>query len=494
MKFIFIITFLSFSILFADENSNRLSLNHSVSILLKNSNHLKSIKRTEEITYARYLQQKSIYNFTLNGRAAGNRDYNPSDSSPTVNSLSYGVGFSKTIRSGILFDGSLNMIHSQTFLQEDEFHSRTPSLELSTRLPLLTSWRPSIAAGYETASRIEFEATTYESFELVSLKLVELISLYWNYVANLEHLRILNENQEMTEKLIEDIRELIRLEKKPESDIIPFLANLSNIKLSKKSVQKSTYNIRRDILNLLEIDFENSDFNPSTPLVFFDFQELNIEKTKDYFIKNAMEYRGLLIADKKKLSALKSRLKTSQDLTNDNFDLTISSKAFKNYLSEDTDEYAYSVNGTLSYDFSFEKKRSEGVYAENLALYHKQLIEKAITEKEVRKNIISKIDSLKFLSSMIAERKNEISLYNKSLENEKEKFKLGNSTVIDILNTENLLLQARLKSISDRLDFAVKFTELQFESGMLIRKERDRFVFNVESITDVNNGFLIYGK
>jgi outer membrane protein TolC len=69
--------------------------------------------------------------------------------------------------------------------------------------------------------------------------------------------------------------------------------------------------------------------------------------------------------------------------------------------------------------------------------------------------------------------------FEKALETEREKLKLGNSTLINVIETEQNLTNALLQVISARQQYAVAVAQLRFDTGTLV-PHASRSVFSRE--------------
>jgi outer membrane protein len=68
-----------------------------------------------------------------------------------------------------------------------------------------------------------------------------------------------------------------------------------------------------------------------------------------------------------------------------------------------------------------------------------------------------------------------VALYQKGVSDEATKYKLGMSTIIDVIATANRLDQARLTEVTNHLNYANAVISLRFETGTILIKEKDQY-------------------
>ena len=65
-----------------------------------------------------------------------------------------------------------------------------------------------------------------------------------------------------------------------------------------------------------------------------------------------------------------------------------------------------------------------------------------------------------------------VSCYQNAMENEKLKYKLGFSTILDILNTEDRLMNGKLKENWARLNLMMAIINLRHQTGTIFKESR----------------------
>ena len=76
-------------------------------------------------------------------------------------------------------------------------------------------------------------------------------------------------------------------------------------------------------------------------------------------------------------------------------------------------------------------------------------------------------------------------VYQKAVENEKRKFLLGTTTLIQLFTTEDNLVAAQINLVSAQSAFAKALVQLRFATGTLVSDSREQMHVGMRELTTV---------
>ena len=79
-----------------------------------------------------------------------------------------------------------------------------------------------------------------------------------------------------------------------------------------------------------------------------------------------------------------------------------------------------------------------------------------------------------------------VSIYRLSLENEKTKNRLGTSTILNVLNVNDSLRNARLAQVNNHLNYLTSLATLGYETGVLIGEAAGESTVDLARLLDMS--------
>ncbi|MGE5236821.1 MAG: TolC family protein [Acidobacteriota bacterium] len=142
-------------------------------------------------------------------------------------------------------------------------------------------------------------------------------------------------------------------------------------------------------------------------------------------------------------------------------------------------------SATLGYtlDKPFGNNTQKGKLAQQASQYRQQQISAIDLERVIKSGVVYAAGSLAETVRQLARYQESVGYYRQALDDEMEKLRLGSSTLIDTLLTQQRLLNAQLALIGSEQQYARLVTQLRFETGTLVAVQGDERVVSEESLT-----------
>lgn len=353
----------------------------------------------------------------------------------------------------------------------------------------------------ERASRLSFEASLDSQAHSAAQTALQTTLAYWNLVAAQERLALLERSAATERRLLEMGQALVEAGEVAPADMVYVNARLEATEGSVESAARSVLEARLALANSLGLEVERAE---DAPLAAETFTPAMDRATLDGW--RALERSGDGLDRRADVRALRQLEQSSAVLaeagradlrrrTDFNFTVYYSTLHEANE-SADWDSawrgIRYSLGSyytgpsavvSLKIDWPFQNNLSRGRYEESLALLERSRIERLDLER------VSSLRAEQLLGALeraVAEVRNSeaaVSHHRTMLDAEVEKYQLGASTAIDLVLTEENLINESVRLILARQKVAGLEARLRFELGSLVRYRLDGDRVVIEEVT-----------
>jgi outer membrane protein TolC len=200
--------------------------------------------------------------------------------------------------------------------------------------------------------------------------------------------------------------------------------------------------------------------------------------------------RGDLRALMQKLKAAGSVVVATKDALNPKLDL-VSAIGYDGYQTDSSlQKSLQSVENRqkhpdwsvgLRFSYPLENSTARGNYAIASSQQAQNVIRVHELQRTVELTLSMVVQSLQNVAREIETADRSVASYQRAVNNEKEKYLMGESTLFDLLYTQDKLESAQLSRTDVYLSGALLLTKLQFESGKLLTCSGDICDFNPDA-------------
>lgn len=428
-----------------------------------------SVNRSSEYTPLSESQKKSY-------RSMGSPDFTKLRQSL----LSYNVNYERRYRSGTLISPSITVSSSETNTPRNDQPYSTAKIQFSLTKPLAQGKNPEVNAVYEKTSRIESEGASLDKLYAVSQVIRGAISSYWNYAYSYKALKIAEGSKKRAEKLYNDTKLLVENFESPAAELDQLVASLNQKDSDCEKASQSLLQSRNELKLAMGLEI-NSSVVIGPPADFFPV---------DYIVKNTFETELLIkslvgmaeanrkdyLAAKKRLESFKFLIPAARDAMKPQLDLQFSAgysgrkddKSASAIISSLVNDVpGANVSAIINYTVPIGQKSARAEIIKQEEQFNQAKIKTDEIMRTFIINIQTQANSVASLNSRYKKMVESGRLYEKALQNEKEKNRMGASTLMDIVNIEDRLGQAELALEGAVLEYASAVLNLRFESGCL---------------------------
>jgi len=405
---------------------------------------------------------------------------------------SYQLGFSKKLRTGITLNPYLSLVRTD----DENFNTLTTneaSINFSIIVPLLKGWGKDVAGAEEKATELLMEATHKDLQHTISSYVLKTIVAYWSYVAAHNQLDIYKNSELRAQKFLADIKNLVSGGERPASDIAQAKANLaakiSERISSEQNLIEAKYNLGlatgKPVKEINALPLPSDALPVPGEPKFFSAEEYH------RLITAALQHRAdIKAAGKRKKSALvllEAARKNTKPTLNLNLDTSYAGLKEGDPLGDMAHAFNSNVKGLnygimLTYNYPIGNDFSKGQLRTQKSIYYQTVIQLNDLKRHIISNVTVAMKNLYNSMRKVKKAREAVNFYRKAVKNEREKMKIGMSTVLDVVNMENLYNTARLGEVISRQDYADALANLRYATGLLLTQHKGMASINKKEI------------
>ncbi|RJR47978.1 MAG: TolC family protein [Deltaproteobacteria bacterium] len=149
---------------------------------------------------------------------------------------------------------------------------------------------------------------------------------------------------------------------------------------------------------------------------------------------------------------------------------------FRDYLNSiNHNTVGLNYSASLMFKYPLGNNAAEGLAAQKLAQKRQAQIQSADLDRKIRSNVLVTLEALIRYRAALKKAREAVALYRRGYADENLRFRMGVSTIIDLITVQNRLSSAMITEVDSQLDYANAVVRLRFETGTLLIKEKDRY-------------------
>jgi outer membrane protein len=450
---------------------------------------------------ANYRSQRSAFDYNLtSGYNISKNKLTPFDADPRnqlltgrleTNRSDFSVGLQKRFRTGLIAEARSNYNSASDNLPINNFgvdvgpnlSDDAASATIALTQPILRGNGLKVTTAFERSAALDIESAK-QNFELnIAFELSQLGKSYWQYVAGYESLKIFQSNENRVRRVLEITRELVKADKKPESDLIQIQADLADKERQTTVAEQSLFAARMNLGRVIGISEEESQLigNPVNNFPTIMESKFTQENQESFFVSLAKENRKDITAIDFTLEGLDLQLSAAKNSTLPQLDIT----GFVTYggasVGGGIDQYfnAFSNNQGrsavtglgLTFSFPLNNNLAKANMAKNKIAIDDQNIAYTNLIRNVELNISIANNNLRNSVLILEKAEKTLKYYQQVFDNEQTKFQNGLTTLLNLILFQERLTFSQLDYMQAQQQFASAIVDLRFETGTLLKTE-----------------------
>jgi len=414
-----------------------------------------------------------------------------------VNSNLFGI--SKLLPNGMTVGANYGVTSTQDNINDLLYNIQNGGRETSGKLsftltaPLLkNAGRDTVEAPLD-AAKAQAQAARSNLLFTNSQTVLGTTIAYWGYVGARKNLEIARAAENNADILLQQVRKLVAADEIPASEIDFAVGSRSDRSATRISAEQALVDARRVLARQLGLTGEEMSKLPPAADDFPDLTTVNldIDRDTDRLVKRALERRADLEANRTLLQATgrlvlaaRNNLKPELDLSagfsyaglSEGSQFTSLEKSFY------SNRYGPSFNISLSLQWPVGNSQANGLLVAQLAQEQQAEITVHDLESTIASNVTTQVRGLLHSVAQLREGIESVRRYTTSVQNELTKRRLGNATLLDVVNMQDRLVSAQFSETQQRQAYANAIAQLRFETGSLVRRDGDAFDFRIKDV------------
>ncbi|MBU2974982.1 TolC family protein [Zobellia sp. B3R18] len=462
---------------------------------------------------ANFQSQRSVFDYQLSsGYNFSKNTYTLFDADPTrqyaagnleSNSSDFSIGLQKKFRTGLVADISTNYTNTSNNYTLNDFgevvvpnlSDNTTSATLALTQPLLKGNGLKVTTAYEKSAELDIESANL-NFELNSAYEVSQLAIaYWQYLSAYKSLEIYKNNENRVRDVLEMTQELVKADRKPESDLLQIQADLVDQERQTTEAEQNLYTSRVNLGRAVGISEEESVIigDPTSDFPIISQSNYSEEQGTSQFIKQARLKRPDIKALQNTSKGLELQLSAAKNNMLPQLDLTgyytyggaATGGGLEQYFNAFDNRQGR--NNTVGLGVTFSLPINNNLAKANLSISKIALADQKITYDNLLRNIDMNVsvavNNLHNRVLVLEKSKKTLEYYQKVFENEQTKFQNGLTTLLNLILFQERLTFAHLDYLTAQQQFAVAIINLRYETGTVVSIDGNTIVESISHET-----------
>ena len=408
--------------------------------------------------------------------------------------VTYQIGASKLFRNGISIGPGLNLTRDTDNMSRTNGVS-TGHAGVVVNIPLLKGRGRSVVAASENAAGWAVNASMFDLNQLTAQLITNTVTSYWSLVAASRNLAIAKDAEDRGRTYVSNVEALIDAGRVPRSDANVVKANLAQRSATRILAEQQVVAARQQLAldmgfepdQMLEIPDAADDFPNGENLPLPSDSIPALRRSIEDAISRRADLRAAVSREAEQRSLLKAANNSLRRQLDFSFGLGFSGLneglPFGSFLSTP----ASNVHGAdtfvgLNYTFPHANSLARGKLIQAQANTRQAELLTSEASRKVSAAVIVAIKAVRHNMMQLKDARESVEAFDSALAGEREKYRLGIGSVVNILTVEDQLNQALLFQVQAQLAYAESLTNLRLATGTLVAPDQpvqtiDRDVF-----------------
>ena len=357
-------------------------------------------------------------------------------------------------------------------------------------IPLLRNRGRAAVAAPETAARIDWDASEALLKHAATESVLNTIFAYWNLVAAQEQVRILETSVDLQRQVAEITLALIEAEELPGAEEARALAGLANARAQLQSAARDLITARLDLVEAMGLSVRGEENAPVASTAFpRPPRREGIEQMDAGLVREALASRLDLEATRWLVDSGKVLARAAVINLRSRFDLTLGTSARargESSLSEATDTWVVPSWKLAAFaEKPFGNNSAKGRLVQAEAQVRQRQISASDLERLVSIAVVRTLHALAETLDQLAHAESAATQFERAIATELEKLRLGETTLLDAILTEQQRTSAQLALVAARFQVATLIAQVRFETGTLATRYEDESRVTWETLTSL---------
>lgn len=449
----------------------RISLADAIRLALERNPSIR-IQASQVAASKGLLQQANgLFDYTISAMLQGT--YGKADRQESV---AYQAGISKMLKNGITVGP---LAEAEQELSGNIAYTQT-IVGLSFTIPLLQGLGEDVVTAQQRSAYVDLEAAEHQLRFVTATQLLQVIQAYWALKAAEEQLKINVEVENRYRELVSMTEALVKGAIQPAAQITQAQASLEQAVASRIASEQSLTQAAQNLAVLIGLP---NDQVVNAPLAS---QELPTRRTVPSFdraliqrlIDLALARRDDLRAAEKQVESSRILLLAAQNQLLPKLDLQIAGglggltenegRNARQLIPGEAEINGLAAQATITFSFPIENNVAKGQLAVQQASVEQSADNRTLLASQISTGVVDAAQGLARAYSELVKLDEAFQLFSQSVDDQRELFKLGMASIVDVTTTEQSLASAQSQRLAAQLNYANAIVQLRYATGTLL--------------------------
>ena len=397
-----------------------------------------------------------------------------------TNLATYSVNGQELFRNGIEISPVIQGSRTLDNLSNLNGVNRSSS-DFNISIPLLRNRGRAVVDAQEQAARLQVNAGLFDVRQSITDLLAAVASAYWQYVAARANLQVALGSEERGRTIVQNMQELINADRTPRSEINEANANLADRVATRILAEQQVVQAQQALAVSMGLGVDQipdvanpSDDLPDGPNLPTPSSDSAATKR---FIQQALEHRADIKADATRINAAQVQRAAAVNQLKPLLNLTFTTGA--SGLAEGTsalrllESPVHSVRGLdviggINFSITPANNVAKGQVAQATATIHQAELTQTQAKINIASAVVVALNGLLHARQSLDESRDSVAAFQQSLQDQRDKLRLGIGSVVDLLTVEDRLTSSLTTKVQAQLNYALALTQLRQATGTVI--------------------------
>jgi outer membrane protein TolC len=411
----------------------------------------------------------------------------PETRADRINNAEYRAGVTRTLRSGAELEATATVNSTASTLSEASStptpRQTTAGLRFGIRIPLLRN-----AGGLQNATalkarEIEHDASIEDLLQTSSATVLAVVQAYWDLTARQLRAGILKESEQRASDLAAEIEKLVAADQIPGAELDLAQASTGEKRASRVAEEQALQAAWNTLGRLLQSDTVDDVLDAALKmdsLPELDQRAADFANRMQSKYRDALEKRADVRAARLREQAALIQVRAAEDTLKAQIDFVGALNT--NGLAEGTSAPRFdmsrpfpTLNIGVQMRMPLESTAARGLVTTRLSAHRQALVRLQEAEGNVGSALTTAASSLRRIVRRHEDTAAAVLRYEQAVKNEYIKRKLGLATLIDVINVQDRLDNARLQLLQQRQEYASGIAQVLFDAGELVGRDAELY-------------------
>jgi outer membrane protein len=462
-----------------------LSLDELVRETLANNTDLRVVETDVASAAGAQMAAAEPFDSALAVVASGTQGYQFSgpDQPPSTaltRTVSAGITWNRRFRNGLSIGPEVNASRTRLYgaggaggaPASPNFDVEQTSSRLKVAVPLWRDFGGAVTAAPEQAAGLGRAASEMDARWAQAQVLLQAAGAYWSYLAAERRLEVLAASEERARRDVDETGALVKADERTGADLIQAQGYHSSRRAARIAAEQQRLDAARQLVVLAGERWEGTAILPRATTEFPDPGPAPEPDRLQRWIGDAVRQRPDMAAAELRVRGAAVLLQAARNELRARLDLEVSAgytgqaRGPAGVLARDFPGADAAV--TVSYQLPTEQVGARGRAAQAAAALERQRIARADLERRITIGVLAAFEIARSTQLGLRESADAVKLMQRTVDNEKKKFRLGSTTLFSVNQAEESLTSALLAMIDGHREFAVALATLRFETGTVL--------------------------